>query len=132
MINMFIHIGLQSELKTPDKKYDYTCKKPHCEYCYQMNRVEMLNQPPTELILKSAPVKKYRYKTKRSKVQPHYKWTQEELDLLLTVIDVPIPELVIKGIFGEHTHYAIRTKKSILRKQHGLQPKRRNYRIYHN
>ena len=131
MLNMFIHVGLQNELTDTKHKIDYSCKKPHCEYCYQMKRLELLKQPKPEPVLKPVGIRKYRYPKPRSINQPHYKWTEEDIALLIKLIDVPISELVIKGVFGEHTHSAIGTRKTILRKQYGLKPKYRNMRIYH-
>ena len=111
--------------------YSHECKKPNCTFCYEMRRLELLKQPKPEPTLKPIIIKKYKYPRVKSAHQPHYKWTLEEKELLLTLLDIPTQQIVLQGLFNKRTYSSIDCQKSILRKEYGIKPKKRDMRIYH-
>lgn len=90
--------------------YKYTCRKPDCVYCRFMNPVKHTVSP--EFIMSKMGYRRYN------------EWSNDELDLLLKNIEVSTMKIL--SILPKRTYEAIQVRKTILRKQYGIQSPVRN------
>lgn len=88
----------------------YTCRKRDCVYCRFMNPVEHAVSP--EFIMSKMDYTR------------HEAWVHTELDLLLKNMETPSMNLLHQ--FPNRTYYALQARKTILRKQYGIQSPVRN------
>lgn len=95
---------------SPILGYKYTCRKTDCVYCRFMNPVEHSISP--EFIMS------------KMDYMRHEAWAHKELDLLLKNMETPSMNLLHQ--FPKRTYYALQARKTILRKQYGIQSPVRN------